>query len=244
MTTTVETPKLDRELIAALVTQPERYPNLEIVKTQRKGGTMRRVLVYDNRLVIKQYAARPGGRWWRAYWRREHDALERLRGLPVPESYGYFTLREESFRSVLYARQCVPGEALLDRCDPVAPQYLTPIAHLMAQVHGRRVIANDYSLFNIRIAPDGTVLFIDFHRARVFHREDARYWIYLGKDLGHFYRVSCRRRADLFGAFLTEYLAAMAPLTARQERLILGGCRFWCWLKGEPGPPMRDQSRR
>ena len=47
---------------------------------------------------------------------------------------------------------------------------------------------------------------------------------------------------DLFGPFVAMYLEAMGDLTPAQRRLILGGCRFWCWMRLEPGPPSFDTS--
>jgi hypothetical protein len=227
---------LDPEFVRALLERPEEHPDLRLVKSRARRGTVRSVYVYRERDVIKHYGARPWGVWWSPYWRREHEALERLRGLPMPESRGYFRARIGSYRSAVYVRECVACEPLTDVSDPVAPQFMPEIARLMAEVHRRGVITSDYSLFNIRRRPSGELVFIDFHRARVFQRKTAAYWFYVGSDLAQFYRTPCRRRADLFQPFLVGYFAAMGEVTPQQRRFAQLGFRMRCWQKFEPAP--------
>lgn len=228
--------ELDHEFVRGMLERPEDHRELRLVKSRARRGTVRSVYVYRERDVIKHYGARGWGVWWSPYWRREHEALERLRGLPVPESRGYFRARIGGYRSAVYVRECIACDPLTNVSDPVAPQFLPEIARLMAEVHKRGVITSDYSLFNIRRRPNGEIVFIDFHRARVFPNRGARFWLYVGSDLAQFYRTPCRRREVLFGAFLSEYFGALGDVTPQQRGLVEFGFRMRCWQKFEWAP--------
>lgn len=212
-------------------------PGVVETKGRKKYSTERHVFVVEDKYVVKRYRAYAWGRWWSPYWKREHDALERLRGLPVPESYGYFRTRAGAVRDVIYARECVRGEPLKSSMAILTDAVLPEVARLMADVHQRLVIANDYALHNILRAADGRLFFIDFHRARVFARPGLWYWLYVGKDLCHLYKVSCWRDAPLFHAFLDLYFACPGSAQGWQRTFVLRAFRCWCRTYSVPLPP-------
>lgn len=212
-------------------------PGVVVTKSRQKYGTERHVFVVEDRYVVKRYRASGWGRWWSPYWKREHDALDRLRGLPVPESYGYFRSRKAGIRDVIYVRECVRGQPLQDAMPILNETVLPEVARLVAEVHKRLVIANDYALHNLLRADDGRLYFIDFHRARSFRRRSLHYWIYVGKDLCHIYKVSCWKDANLFRAFLDLYFACPGTAQGRQRAFVLRAFRFWCRSYSVPPPP-------
>jgi len=212
-------------------------PGVVVAKSRKKYSTERHVFVIDDRYVVKRYRAYAWGRWWTPYWKREHEALERLRGLPVPQTYGYFRARTGPNRDAIYARECVRGESLQDSIPILTEAVLPEVARLVAEVHNRLVIANDYALHNLLRAEDGRLYFIDFHRARTFHSRNLNYWLYVGKDLCHIYKVSCWRDAKLFSAFLNLYFACPGTAQGGERATVLHAFRFWCRTYRVSPPP-------
>ncbi len=216
---------------------PDSRPGVVVAKSRKKYSTERHVFVIEDRYVVKRYRAYAWGRWWRAYWKREHDALERLRDLPVPKTYGYFRTKHGANRDVIYVRECVRGEQLNASMRILNGTVLPEVCDLMAEVHRHLVIANDYALHNILRGADGRLYFIDFHRARVFRRRSLNYWIYAGKDLCHIYKVSCGRDPALFFAFLDRYFSRPGTAQGWQRAVVLRAFRFWCRTYSVPPPP-------
>jgi RIO-like serine/threonine protein kinase len=224
------------EAFSYLCTSTEFPANVSVTKQRRKYSTERHVFVIDHRYVAKRYRAYGWGRWWSPYWKREHDALTRLQGLPVPATYGYTRVRHGRNRDVLYVRECVQGEPLQKTMPILNHEVLPEVARLVAEVHKRLVIANDYALHNLYRGADGRIYFIDFHRARSFSRRSLSYWSYVGKDLCHLYKVSCWRDSALFHKFLDLYFAQAGTAQGWQRRFVLRACRFWCRTYRVPLP--------
>jgi len=226
---------LDRFAFVASLTGPR--PGVVVAKSRAKRSTERHVFVIEDRYVVKRYRAYSWGRWWSPYWKREHDALTRLDGLPVPKTYGYFRTRSGGARDVIYARECVRGTPLKASMTVLPEALLPEVADLMAEVHRRLVIANDYSLQNLLRGDDGRLYFIDFHRARVFTRRSLWYWQYVGKDLCHLYKVSCGRDPTLFHAYLDLYFARPETAQGKQRAFMMRAFRYWCRSYGVTPPP-------
>jgi serine/threonine protein kinase len=187
-------------------------PEIRLVRRRRKKNVLREIFFYEG-LVVKRFVRL--GRFWdaRPVWRMEDQALRRLSGHPFPATYGY---RETTFRGakeILYAREFVDGVPV-ERIDD---RDLSGLAHLMAWIHHRGVLTCDPAPDNFIRKEDGSLLFIDFGRAKVIADRGVRYLYHLGKELAriqHHALSSDKQRFERFYAVYRKKTGLSVPRQA------------------------------
>lgn len=197
--------------------------------------TLREVYLEDGLVIAKRFVHHRGRRDCRRVWVREHNALKRLAGLPVPRSYGHGVHDGPEGREIILRKEYIAGEPLARAGFREAVE----MARLLAAIHERMVVTNDPSLANFIRRPDGSLAYVDFGRARTFWFRSPYYHFYVGKELARFYRTGLQGRAELwpdaFAAYKERY-RLLSPFCA----LRTFSFRFWLWRKRHHAP--RDAS--
>lgn len=181
--------------------------DLDKVKERWIHNTVREVFLAPGGFVIKRYSHHPGRKDYRKVWKREHTALRRLSGLPVPDSLGYITVSHgHGVTSVLHLRTYMQGAPMSWRSD----KDLQDLAELIAAFHDQGVVTLDPQQENfIRTQdPAQPVGFIDFGRARIFRPMSLLMLINVGKELSRLSNEGGLTPPQ-FEAFLRHYEHAM-----------------------------------
>lgn len=186
--------------------------------------TLREVWMVDESLVEKRFQHFPGRRDWRPLWKREHQALQQLEGLPVPRSLGW--RRDSSPQGPLYVlhKSFVPGEPL----RTTTARDAADMGELLASFHQRLVVNNDPSPSNFVRTPEGQLACIDFGRSRTFRWKSSYFYFYVGKELARLYRTGLMSCPALWDSFLASY-QRHSTLLQRHEKMVLWSFNFWRW---------------
>ncbi len=186
--------------------------------------TLREVWLVDGQVVEKRFLHHPGRRDRRPLWQREHRALERLAGLPVPRSLGWH--RETAPDGPLYIlrKTFIPGRAL----QTVTPNDARDMGALLCALHDRGVVNNDPAPDNFIRTAEGTLACVDFGRSRTFHWRSPFFFFYVGKELARLHRTGLKLCPTLWVSFQEGYHASRST-TPLQRLIIQSSYRFWLW---------------
>ena len=124
--------------------------------------TLREVYLEPGGVVAKRFVHHRGRRDWRRVWQREHAALERLSGLPVPRSLGYGMHNGGEGREIILRKEYLAGEPVA----AVGEREAVDMARLLAAIHERGVVTGDPSRENFLRRPDGGPAALQASRAR------------------------------------------------------------------------------
>ena len=193
--------------------------------------TLREVWVEDGRVVEKHFRQYSGRRDFRHLWKREHLALRRLEGLPVPRSLGWKRMRTPEGLDYVLRKTFLPGTPLVQ----ATPRDAADMGQLLAAIHGRRVVNNDPSTANFIRQPDGQLACIDFGRSRTFWWASSFFYLYVGKELVRLYRTGLHEDPDLWQTFLASY-HAHSDLLQHHALIITYSQRFWFWYEERRHP--------
>ena len=155
--------------------------NWAILKQHVVGGTLK-TTYSDGRQVIKEYLRLhfPGD--LRRPWKREVNALVRLKqfGIPAPEFQGF---ERQDSRAVIYRREFIPGRKL----SILFHDQINPLTEYIAAIHEAGVILCDPSIDNLIITADCMFMFIDYCQARTFPFKGLLFYWYVGKEIARIY---------------------------------------------------------
>lgn len=223
----VQPPWTDAELdlLGAVVRgDPRSWRALRPLAQRWVRSTLRQVYVVPGRLLIKRYLNYPGRRDPRRPWRREHRALQRLRGLPVPRSYGLVRSRAaDGARAVTVAKSYIPGEPLAGFDEA----RLEEAAGLLAGFHRRGVVTMDPQLANFLVGRDGLLYFVDLGRARCLPARSPALELHIGKEMVRFRREALAGDAALDERFQAAYWRARGEPGRWRWRAVEGSRAWW-----------------
>lgn len=205
----------------------------QLLATRWVYRTLREVYLEDGHTIVKRFVHFPGRRDRRRVWAREHRALRRLEGLPVPATYGYEQGRCADGPEVVLRKEFIPGEPL---AAPDARD-ARDLGRLLGLIHQRAVVLGDPAMQNFVRTKAGELHAIDFGRAHTFPFRTPIFFFWVGKDFARVFRTAILGRADLWPAFREahrEVFRASAPM----ERLVNASTRYWLWRwRNRPLPP-------
>lgn len=222
-----------------VITEQSPLGAVERVKERWIHNTLREVFLTPNSYVLKRYTHFPGRKDYRKVWSREHNALVRLSGLPVPKSLGFAKVAHQpGTTSVLHLRTMLEG----------APVQWSPngdmqrLARLLSAFHKQRVVTLDPQQENfIRLDQStGELGFIDLGRARVFGGTTPLMLVNVGKELARL-SIEGGLSPEQFQLFLSHYQNE-ADLTPFQQRVVRASLRSW--LKRHARKLKRKQSKQ
>lgn len=202
--------------------------------------TLREVWLVDGQTIEKHFTHHPGRRDWRPLWKREHEALIRLEGLPVPRSLGWHQTITPEGPCYILRKSYLPGDPLRQATMKDAED----MGALLARFHQRLVVNNDPALGNFVRAQDGTLACVDFGRSRTFRWPSGYYLFYVGKELSRLYRTSLQCRPDLWASFSAHY-HAHSRLSVLGNALVRASFAYWNWrgLRHHPANTAWEQAR-
>lgn len=203
-----------------------------LIRRRDVRGVLREVFATSDGFVLKRYTHRTSPPRFRRPWVLEYRALDRLRGRGAPMVLGYLTEQtERGFRATL-VRQFVPGEPIGDIDTGLASE----IAGLLVRFHVAGVTTDDAHRHNFIRVPDGGLAFLDFGRARTFHRWSPLLPAGIAVDLHRFFRAGLKRDHELWQVFLDEYFRR-CPFGPIRQAMIRRLIAFDVWryarVKGE-----------
>lgn len=212
-----------------VICQTDELGALQPIKVRWIHSTLREVFIAPSGYVLKRFSHFPGRKDFRQVWRREHQALTRLEGLPVPKSLGYIKVRHAAGRhSVLHIKEFIPGRPLESPRGPIIKQ----IAGLLASFHDRGVVTLDPQPENFieMLTPGSTIACIDFGRARTFRKRSPLFLFNIGKEMLRLDREGGLSRQQ-FEAFTRAYRATRT-LSELEWGLIHSSYLYWQWRYG------------
>ncbi|HLV77804.1 MAG TPA: hypothetical protein VKY53_07785 [Marinobacter sp.] len=194
------------------------------VKERWIHNTLREVFLTSNGYVLKRYSHFPGRKDYRKVWHREHTALARLSGLPVPRSLGFVSVvHQPGTTSVLHLRTLLAGAPV----QWAPTEDMQRLAQLLSAFHKRMVVTLDPQQENfIRLdQTTGELGFIDLGRARVFNGFTPLMLVNVGKELARL-SIEGGLSAQQFQSFMQHYLREAAFSTV-QHRIVRSSLRYW-----------------
>jgi len=192
------------------------------IKRKKKKNIIHEIYLYDQTLV-KRFIKISSWPDMRKVWMLEDKALRRLKGLPVPRTYGFVEKQCNGATEVIYAREYLDGAPI----KAFVGEDVESLARIMAQIHQRGVITRDPSLENFIKTADGKILFIDFGRSIILNPKNPVFIDYIGKELA---RLRCHAFLgddELYNRFQEKYFEFI-PHSAARRFLIrkIGSIRY------------------
>ncbi len=191
------------------------------IRGRLKKNVLREVFYYQN-MLAKRFvliSRRPDAR---RVWEWEHDALKRLEGLGFPNSFGFIEKQFHGAKEVIFAREFIPGEPL----SRFRESDMGELGALMARIHRRGVIVCDPAPDNFIRKPDGSLLFIDFGRAKVITGGKGMWLFYMGKDLARLRHHGLLNDPGRFARFYAAY-SQLTGVSPHNQRLVYQICGLW-----------------
>lgn len=176
----------------------------QVIVRRRCGRLSCEVLLTDDQRLVKRYRLAHGGWRLRKPWRREHKALARLSGFGFPESLGYTERPLPGGREIVFIRRHTAGQALSVAAD-VRADDVPQLARMWATIHRHGVVTGDARPRSYVRRPDGTLVFVDFDRARVLRRGTPWFYYRVGRDLAACLRDTLSNSSTRGADFLDEY---------------------------------------
>lgn len=197
-------------------------------------GVSREVFRTPDGYVVKRYLHHTRPQRIRRPWVLEHRALCRLQGRGAPRPVGYLEESVDGKPRVSLVRSFVEGQPIGEIDTSLASE----IATLLAGFHAAGVTTDDAHRHNFVRSRQAGLVFLDFGRARVFHRSNPLLMAAIAVDLHRFYRASLKRDDDVWGPFLDAYFrhSTFGALgNALIRRLVAIDMRRYRWVRGTPG---------
>lgn len=205
-----------------------------LLQTRRVRGVHREVFLTGDGHVVKRYTHEGRPPLIRRPWVQEHRALSRLQGQGAPLPVGYISEMSGGRRQVILVRHYVEGAPV----EAIEASILEEIANLMVRFHDAGVTTDDAHRHNFIRNANGSLVFLDFGRARVFSRHNPLLFAGVAVDLHRFYRATLKRNQDLWERFLDAYFrrSTFGPRGQKAVRRLLAlDMRRYTWVKGPPG---------
>lgn len=207
-----------------VITDQVELPFLDAIKQRWIHHTLREVFLSDRGFVLKRYSHFPGRKDYRRVWNREHRALSKLQGLPVPQSMGFVSVKHQTgISGVLYLRTLLPGKPVAWESDHQVSQ----LPDLLAAFHRRGVVTLDPQRDNFILTGNTqqTLGFIDFGRSRVFSRRSLLMLINLGKEFSRLTNEGGLSPEQM--AYVLERYRSQMAFSSWQSRIFDRSFEYW-----------------
>ena len=175
-----------------------------LLAERQARDSYRRVSLLDDRYVLKEFIYGPGARPERRPWRSEHAALTHLADPTLPASVGYLSEATDGEWRVRYLRGYVPGVAL-EGFDAASA---AEAGVLLAGLHARGVVTDDALTQNFMRAPDGSLFFLDYGKARIFSPRNPLRLVWIALEHCRFLRAALDGDDGLWAVFREAYFRA------------------------------------
>ena len=211
-------------LIDAAVRNNRSSSALDLKRERWVKKTLRQVYVSKEERVVKCFFHHPGRRDFRKPWVQEDRALRVLKGLNVPETYGYRKIRtSDGMPGVIYTKQYIKGETLQHATADVAAS----MGELLAGFHNRGVVTLDPAVQNFVRSPGGRLFFIDFGRARIYPGKGPVFQIMVGKEFFRVYREAFIWDRHLLELFKSAYRRHRPEKPGSENWLVEKSFSYW-----------------
>jgi len=182
----------------------------ELLRQRHARETLRSVFRVNGHYLVKKFEIPLETRRFRRPWLAEAACLRRLDGSGAPRSFGWFEETAEDHRTVWLVKEFIAGEPV----DAFTPADLPAAARLLARVHSAGILTDDASAGNFLRTLDGSLVFLDFGRARLRRRSRRCSSWTIGWELAKLRREGFHWNNALWRAFLPLYFDALraAPL--------------------------------
>lgn len=197
--------------------------NNEIILLHRKKKKNIFLEIYRyQQTTVKRFIKTASFPDMRKVWEMEHKALQKLSGLPVPNSYGFKINKLKGAKEIIYIREFIEGETIENFTTPD----MKPLATIMARIHERGVITRDPAPENFIRATNGEPVFIDFGRAALLNPKNPLIIYYVGKELARVHHHALQDSPVLYKRFYNHYMntSDMGPVKTRLANFI---SRIW-----------------
>jgi len=211
-------------LIGGAVRDNRDSPPLDLKRERWVKNTLRQVYVSQEEQVVKCFFHHPGRRDFRKPWDQEDRALRALKGLNVPETYGYRKIRTaDGTPGVIYTKQYIKGVTL----DRATADVAASMGELLAGFHNRGVATLDPAIHNFVRSPDGQLYFIDFGRARIYPGKGPVFQVMVGKEFFRIFREAFIWDHDLLRHFKSAYRRHRPEKNGGENWLVKKSFSYW-----------------
>ena len=182
----------------------------ELLRQRHARETLRSVFRVNGHYLVKKFEIPLETHRFHRPWLAEAACLRRLDGSGAPRSFGWFEETAEDHRTVWLVKEFIAGEPV----DAFTPADLPAAARLLARVHSAGILTDDASAGNFLRTLDGSLVFLDFGRARLRRRSRPCSSWTIGWELAKLRREGFHWNNALWRAFLPLYFDALraAPL--------------------------------
>jgi len=177
----------------------------ELLRQRHARETLRSVFRVNGHYLVKKFEIPLETRRFRRPWLAEAACLRRLDGSGAPRSFGWFEETAEDHRTVWLVKEFIAGEPV----DAFTPADLPAAARLLARVHCAGILTDDASAGNFLRTLDGSLVFLDFGRARLRRRSRPCSSWTIGWELAKLRREGFHWNNELWRAFLPLYFDAL-----------------------------------
>lgn len=198
----------------------------QLLGERQARETKRSVFLVDGRYTLKKFEIPATISSFRRPWEIEDKALRRLGGSCAPRGLGWVEESGNAHRTFWLAKEYLPGETN----DRFAAEDIPAVARAMAGIHRRLIITDDANVHNFLKRPDGSIVFIDFGRARNFMWRSPWFYWNVGWELAKLFREGFMRDRAGFREFLVSYFQ-QADYTAGSKMMITLSMKFSAALR-------------
>lgn len=170
------------------------------IQSYWRKNTLREVY-HDNGIILKHYVVKPGTRRFPKPWAKEDAALKAMEGSGFPKSYGFTATKKDHGLDVIFKRGYLEGRPV----DPLTPEHVSKMADTLSEIHKQGVITDDAKIENFIIDEKGDIKFFDFGAAFVFKQKTPVYYMYIGREMVKFLRLTLRWNMPLWDVFIARY---------------------------------------
>jgi serine/threonine protein kinase len=198
-----------RENIFSADERKSQISNIAVMNHYLKGNKIRsywrkdtlREVYLDNEFVHKHYHVKPGTWRFPKPWIREDAALKALPDQGFPKSYGYKTELKDNGLDVVFTRDYIDGKHI----KSLTHKDVIGITDELTAIHKNGVITDDAKIENFIKGKGNQIQFIDFGSAIVFKRKSPLYYMFIGREMVKFLRLTLRWDMPLWDVFIKRY---------------------------------------
>jgi serine/threonine protein kinase len=156
----------------------------ELGKPRKRQKCLCENYEFDNRFIIKQFSFKNKHRPQINWWQLEDKILTLLKGnLGSPKSYGFIEENHKNKRHVFLVRDKIKGNTLEELGQTLLTEKQSiETGALLAELHNRNIVTRDCHLENLLLTEQDTLSFIDFGKARHYHKKNTLFYFQAGWD--------------------------------------------------------------
>ena len=177
----------------------------ELLRQRHARETLRSVFRVNGHYLVKKFEIPLETHRFHRPGLAEDACLRRLDGNGAPRSFGWFEETTDDHRTVWLVKEFIAGEPV----DAFTPADLPAAARLLARVHSAGILTDDASAGNFLRTLDGSLVFLDFGRARLRRRSRPCSSWTIGWELAKLRREGFHWNNELWRAFLPLYFDAL-----------------------------------